>query len=81
MGKQKCSPNAGWIGEVIVNPNRFRKDASRTAGTERSPRYFVMNLDLEWDGRSSHDSMDCFNDVAILNEFEPLVLANGWART
>ena len=43
MGSEKCSPNAGWIGDAIVNPSRFRKEASRTAGTDRSPKCLVMN--------------------------------------
>ncbi len=36
MGKEKCFPSAGCMGEAIVKPSRLRKEASRTAGTERS---------------------------------------------
>ena len=35
-GSEKCSPKAGWMGDAIVKPKRFRKDARRTAGIERS---------------------------------------------
>ena len=35
-GKLKCDPNAGWIGDAIVNPNRFRKEAKSIAGIDKS---------------------------------------------
>lgn len=35
-GRSKCFPSTGWMGEVMVKPRRLRKDASSTAGTDRS---------------------------------------------
>ena len=35
-GKLKCCPNAGWMGDAIVKPSRFRKEAINIAGMDRS---------------------------------------------
>lgn len=51
-GKLKCDPNAGWIGDAIVKPSRFRKEANSIAGIDKS---FFDSLD------SMFDSLD---DVA-----------------
>lgn len=64
IGREKCSPNAGWMGDAMVKPSRFRNDASRMAGTERSPICLAMKDVLKLDGCSLADSVDdCFNEV------------------
>lgn len=44
-GRPKCLPSDGCMGEVMVNPRRFRNEAKRTAGTERSLDSARVNAD------------------------------------
>jgi hypothetical protein len=61
IGNEKCSPSAGWIGEAIVNPKRFRNDANSTAGTDRSPIRLdndCLTLDAEFSHASDFSAVD-----------------------
>ena len=61
-GKLKCDPNAGWMGDAIVNPSRFRKEANSIAGIDKS---LLDSLDCMF------DSLD--DDVESLSSLDFVV--------
>ena len=74
MGRWKCSPNAGWMGDAIVNPSRFRKEASSTAGTDKSKFFVIDDMDFESDDvtGSLHACSDACLSFVMINRSEDL---------
>jgi len=64
----KCEPNAGWMGDAIVNPSRFRKEAKSIAGIDKS---LLESLDS-----MLFDSLDDDDDVVSLSSLDCVVVYN-----
>jgi len=63
-GKLKCDPNAGWMGDAIVNPSRFRKDANSIAGIDKS---LLESLDsMLFDSLDDDDVVSSFLDFVVV---------------
>ena len=64
-GKLKCDPNAGWIGDAIVNPSRFRNEAKSIAGIDKS---LLVSLDCMFDSLVDNDvSFSSLDFVVVYN--------------
>ena len=61
-GKLKCDPNAGWIGDAIVNPNRFRKEANSIADIDKS---LLDSLDSMFDSLDDVVPLSSLDFVAV----------------
>ena len=53
----KCNPKAGWMGDAIVNPSRFRKEAKSIAGIDKSVLDSLVSMFF--------DSLDDDDDLSL----------------